>query len=54
MDSDKKQVAREIAKQLGVFGDELTENSLLENYSKEDVRILFEALRDRMIAMAII
>ncbi|WP_336367388.1 MbcA/ParS/Xre antitoxin family protein [Marinobacter sp. C2H3] len=51
MDSDTEQVAPDIAEQLGVSGDELSEHALLESYSKEDVRILFEALRDRMVAV---
>ncbi|WP_336146382.1 MbcA/ParS/Xre antitoxin family protein [Marinobacter salarius] len=51
MDNDAEYVARDIAEQLGVSGDELPEQTLLDNYSREDVIILFEALRNRMVAV---
>lgn len=51
MDNGRELVIADIAAQLGVSGDELPGQALLTSYSKEDVRILFEALRNRMIAV---
>jgi hypothetical protein len=51
MDNGSEKHIRNLSAQLGVSEDELPELALLENYSEEDVRILFEALRNRMVAV---
>ncbi|MFL1484794.1 MbcA/ParS/Xre antitoxin family protein [Marinobacter sp. LN3S78] len=51
MDSGRNIVISDITAQLGISEDELPGQTLLLSYSEKDVRILFEALQNRMIAL---
>ena len=51
MDSGKDLSIQDIAEQLGVCREELPENALLANCSREDICILFKALYHRMHAV---
>lgn len=51
MGSGRELVIADIATHLGVSVSELPGPALLACYSEEDVRILFEALQNRMIAL---